>query len=67
MAKADSQMLAVANAVGSDDERIAARLSARSAVVSAPVTDAAVAVEEDEEEDEVSEEEAAAGLSALFG
>ena len=67
LAKADSQMLAVASAVGSDDERIAARLSARSAVVSAPVTAAAPAVEEDEEEEEVSEDEAAAGLSALFG
>jgi len=67
LAKADSQMLAVASATGSDDDRIKARLSARSAVVSAPVTVAATAVEEDEEEEEVSEEEAAAGLSALFG
>ena len=68
LAKADSQMLSVASAVGSDDERIAARLSARSAVAAAPVTAAAPAVqEEEEEEEEVSEEEAAAGLSALFG
>lgn len=66
LSRADSQMLSLARAVGSDDERLLARLSAAPvAAAAAPETPAAV--EEEEEEDEVSEDEAAAGLSALFG
>jgi len=69
LTKADSQMLALAAATGSTDERIVARLNA--AAARTVVVAAAVAVnkaEEIEEKDEqVSEEDAAAGLSALFG
>ncbi|MFZ7133450.1 MAG: hypothetical protein ACOWWR_13945 [Eubacteriales bacterium] len=41
LAKADSQMLAVASAVGSDDDRIKARLSAQSSVAAAPIVEVA--------------------------
>lgn len=67
LAKADRNMLAIASKIGTDDERIVARLNAASAAPAAAVEEAAPAEEEEEEEKEVSEEDAAAGLSALFG
>jgi large subunit ribosomal protein L10 len=69
LTKADSQMLALAAATGSTDERIVARLNAaaaRPAVVAAAVAENK-AEEIEEKDEQVSEEDAAAGLSALFG
>jgi len=68
LTKADSQMLALAAATGSTDERIVARLNAAAArpvVAAAAVAEKAEEIEEKDEQ--VSEEDAAAGLSALFG
>ena len=69
IAKADSQMLAVASVSGYTDDSIAARLNAVAAAAPAApaAAEPAKADEPEEEEQEVSEEEAAAGLSALFG
>ena len=70
LAKADSQMLAVASVSGYSNDAIAARLhSAAAAVASKPAAGPAKAEKkvEEKEEEQVSEEDAAAGLSALFG
>ncbi|MCL2032274.1 MAG: 50S ribosomal protein L10 [Methanomassiliicoccaceae archaeon] len=70
LAKADSQMLAVASVSGYSNDAIAARLNTAAAAVAVkPAAEPAKPEQkvEDEEEEQVSEEDAAAGLSALFG
>lgn len=70
LAKADSQMLAVASVSGYSNDAITARLnSAAAAVAVKPAAESAKAEQkvEEKEEEQVSEEDAAAGLSALFG
>jgi len=71
LAKADSQMLAVASVSGYSNSAIAARVSSAAAATAAvkPAAGTAKAEQkvEEKEEEQVSEEDAAAGLSALFG
>lgn len=70
LAKADSQMLAIASVSGYSDDAIAARISSAAAAAAQPVTESVPTeqkVEEKEEEEQVSEEDLAAGLGALFG
>lgn len=71
LAKADSQMLAVASNSGYQSDAVAARLSsaAAAAATAGPAAESSVKEEKEEvkEEEQVSEEDAAAGLSALFG
>jgi len=71
LAKADSQMLAVASVSGYSNSAIAARVNSAAAAAAAvkPAAGTAKAEQkvEEKEEEQVSEEDAAAGLSALFG
>jgi large subunit ribosomal protein L10 len=68
LVKADSQMIALAAATGSTDERIVARMNAAPRpAATVPAASEKKAEEPEEEDEKVSEEEAAAGLSALFG
>jgi len=71
LAKADSQMLAVASVSGYSNNAIAARVNSAAAAAAAvkPAAGPAKAEQkvEEKEEEQVSEEDAAAGLSALFG
>ncbi|MCL1811079.1 MAG: 50S ribosomal protein L10 [Methanomassiliicoccaceae archaeon] len=72
LAKADSQMFAVASVSGYSNDAIAARASSAAAAATAAVKTVAESAKaeqkvEEKEEEQVSEEDAAAGLSALFG
>jgi large subunit ribosomal protein L10 len=72
LAKADSQMFAVASVSGYSNDAIAARVSSAAASAAAAVKTTAEPAKaekkvEEKEEEQVSEEDAAAGLSALFG